>query len=57
MTTFTIRPAHVLAVLTIGAALLLGADGSAASTDTAPTGCHGLSPASAAGCPASAYTP
>lgn len=60
MYAFTTRPRpplRLLAALTVAGGLLLGAAGSQASTGSAPTGCHGLSPASAVGCPPSVFAP
>ena len=57
MTAFTIRPVRLLASLAVAGVLLASAHGSQASTGSAPAGCHGLSPASAVGCPASVFGP
>ena len=52
MTASTTRTVRLLAALAVAGVLLVVADGSEAS---APAGCHGLSPASAVGCPADVY--
>jgi hypothetical protein len=57
MTAFTIRPVRLLAALAVASVLLVGASATRASTRPAPAGCHGLSPASAVGCPASVFGP
>jgi hypothetical protein len=57
MTTFTIRPARLLAALTVAGVLLVGAHGALASSGSAPTGCRGLSPASAVDCPTAVFAP
>lgn len=57
MTTHTIRPARLLTAVAIAGVLLGGAHASAASTSDAPTGCHGLSPASAQNCAADVFAP
>lgn len=57
MTAHTIRPVRLLAAVTIAGVFLVGAHASSASTSDAPSGCHGLSPASAQNCAADVFAP
>jgi hypothetical protein len=52
--TRTIRPVHLLLALLVSGVLLVGARVSDAST---PSGCRGLSPASAQDCPPAVFAP
>jgi hypothetical protein len=54
ITSQTTRLRRLLAALALAGALVLGAHASQAS---APTACHGLSPASATGCSDGVYAP
>jgi hypothetical protein len=55
MKTTTIRRWGALAALTLLALLTVAATDAPASSG--PTGCHGLSPASAVNCPADVFAP
>lgn len=57
MTAHRIRPAHLLVAAIVSGGLLVGAHASQASTQDAPSGCHGLSPASAQNCAADVFAP
>jgi hypothetical protein len=52
-----VRPVHLLLALVVSGVLLVGARVSDASTGSAPSGCRGLSPASAQDCPPSVFAP
>lgn len=52
-----VRPVHLLLALVAAGMILVGARVSDASTHSAPSGCRGLSPASAQDCPADVFAP